>query len=212
MKIQETVNQRRTRLFLEACAEENYEVFACNYNEGYAGFKIGENDTRLFRITEELKSRYQDNVLAVFKKSETDNFDGVVFYYRGLDDFIDKEEFMESIKDLISSRVVDFVGPSEMMEAIASKYRKVAKDIYYFEDGVSGNYIFQFFGARVKPEIFREYLNDGLRPGMYGKPDYQIILDGPRTLKNFLYDSYQDKSMIDQKKKKTFKKEKSPKI
>ena len=47
---------------------------------------------------------------------------------------------------------------------------------------------------------------------MYGNPDYQIILDGPRTLKNFLYDSYQDKSMIDQKKKKTFKKEKSPKI
>ena len=98
MKIQETVNQRRTRLFLEACAEENYEVFACNYNEGYVGFKIGENDTRLFRITEELKSRYQDNVLAVFKKSETDNFVGVVFYYRGLDDFIDKEEAMAILK------------------------------------------------------------------------------------------------------------------
>lgn len=36
---------------------------------------------------------------------------------------------------------------------------------------------------------------------MYGNPDYQIILDGPRTFKNFLYDSYQDKSMIGQKKK-----------
>ena len=60
---------------------------------------------------------------------------------------------MENIKDLISSRVVDFVGPSEMMEAIASKYRKVAKDIYYFEDGVSENYIFQFFGL-VLIQIF----------------------------------------------------------
>ena len=108
---------------------------------------------------------------------------------------------MENIKNLISSRVVDFVGPSEMMEAIASKYRKVVKDIYYFEDGVSENYIFQFFGACVNPDIFNEYLNDGLRLGMYGNPDYQIILDGARTLKNFLYDSYQDKSMIGQKKK-----------
>ena len=108
---------------------------------------------------------------------------------------------MKNIKDLISSRVVDFVGPSEMMEAIASKYRKVAKDVYYFEDGVRENYIFQFFGACVNPDIFNEYLNDGLRPEMYGNPDYQIILDGPCTLKNFLYDSYQDKSMIGQKKK-----------
>ena len=109
---------------------------------------------------------------------------------------------MENVKGMISSHPLDFIGPSEIMEIIASKYKNIAKDIYHFEDGTSRNYIFQFFAACARPEIFIEYLNDGLKARMYGNPDYQIILNGPSALKNFLYDSYQDISMIDQKKRK----------
>lgn len=208
--------EKKTKIdnFLGECAENNFEVFTLDYDKGYVGFRIKDNDRRLFHIAEGLKKRYPFGTRVVFRSSQDSSLNGVILKLNDITDSYEVEEFFDTIEELVKGKRKDVIGRYELMEAICSRLQGCARDIFYFNDDITDRCFLQFQGASVCPRKLEKSSNCHLEVQRYNlnsnDANYVVSFDNSKKLMNFVYEVYEDKRMEEAKKgKKLFEKKKS---